>query len=412
MGDPQRACPAVVVAGTNGKGSVATALAHLLRHAGLRVGLYTSPHFLCLHERIRVDGERIDEAELFALVSEFRGQIEAAGTTFFETLTALAFEHFRRKECDVLVLEAGLGGRLDATRVARKTGVILTSIGLDHQELLGRTREAIAQEKLGLMERGVPLYLLSTEQPLRRLAHLRARELGCEVTEVETSAVAVPPSLRSPRLRSSYRRVAQVAQDVCRRCDWAAPDAEAAAEHYQLTGRYDLRGHRPPLLLDSAHNAHALRPLLREWGGQDGPRDRAVLVLGATEGKDLAGVALAAVESAGTILCVRPHWPRAMSPQALARHIVEDAAGCALPYDLRVMDSVREGLELARERARVEGGRVLVCGSNFLVAEALDRLGVDSIDTVGSPLWDEGLPLRRRSPAAIATPDAGPGPVT
>ncbi len=388
MGRPQLAVPAIVVAGTNGKGSAATALAQLLQSGGLRVGLYTSPHLLRLHERIRVDGNPISEDELFALVSEFRGWIDHSRTTFFESLTALAFEHFRRSGCEVLVLEAGLGGRLDATNVARKVAVVLTSIGLDHQDLLGHSEDAIAREKLGLVEAGVPLLTMSLSPSILEVAAQRTATVGSELIELETSAVPTPRHSRSRRHRIAYRQIVTAALELCRRHDWPTPDLAAVAEVFRLRGRYDLRGTTPELLLDSAHNAHALVPLLEEWREEG---EAGVVLWSSTEGKELSGVPEALVRSAEEVICVAPGWPRARSAESLRQLLLGHGA---LPERVRVEASVGRGLEVARSSARSRKGRVLVTGSNFLVAEALHCLGIDDVDEGLSPRWDAGLALR------------------
>lgn len=395
LGNPQRDVPSIVVAGTNGKGSTAHALTALLESTGLRVGLYTSPHLLDLRERILVDGEMIPTEDLFSLVAEHRGAIERLGTTFFESLTGLALEYFRRRRVDVAVLEAGLGGRLDATNAVDKRGVLLTSVGLDHQELLGSTVEAIAQEKLGLAAADIPLYVFPLEARLEMLARGRADEVGAELVLVADEEVeSMPSCLTSERARRNWVRSVICARDLCRREGWAAPDLEGAARRLRMPCRYDPWGTRPPLHLDTAHNAHALLPLLEDWG-REGDRSARVLVLGVMADKNLDGVVDAAVAAAGTIVTVAPRWPRALPPLELKARLTGRGGPSV---EVRAASSVREGLEWARElAASVEGGSVLATGSNFLVAEVLDRLGVDELHRRPvRGLWDEGLPLRRR----------------
>lgn len=396
MGNPERHFPAVVIAGTNGKGSAALILEGLARSAGLRTGLYTSPHLLDLRERMRVQGEMIGVDAFAGLVDEYRSLIEECNTTFFESLTALTLEWFRRREVDVAVLETGLGGRLDATNVVRKAGLVLTSVGLDHQELLGNSLDAIAREKLGLAESGVPFYLDDLDPELRALAvdaiTLAGGEpifLGSAVGAPDTGPVEGRLQLRQ------IGRMQEVYQDLVARHGWPLPDVARALRGLTLAGRYDIRGRRPRLILDTAHNSHALRRVLEQFS-QEGAREERVLVFGSVHGKEIDSVLPGLVRSCARILVCAPAWYRALDPALLAARLRESTNG---PVRVEVAASVREALEEAR--ATVGAKAVLATGSNFLVAEALDRLGYDVLDG-SAGLWDSGAPLRQREPGAGA----------
>ncbi|MBN1463724.1 MAG: bifunctional folylpolyglutamate synthase/dihydrofolate synthase [Paludibacteraceae bacterium] len=154
---PHRAYKTIHIAGTNGKGSVANALAAVLQAAGYKTGLYTSPHLLDFRERIRVDGSMIPENDVVRFISENMGLIEKLHPSFFELTTAMAFEYFKKQSVDVAVIETGLGGRLDSTNVINPVVSVITNIGLDHTDLLGNTIEQIAIEKAGIIKNNVPL---------------------------------------------------------------------------------------------------------------------------------------------------------------------------------------------------------------------------------------------------------------
>ena len=156
IGDPHRRVPSFHIAGTNGKGSTVAALVALLRYKGLRVGWYTSPHLIDFRERIIVDGVAISEDEVVEFIDRHGDRINRLGATFFEATTAMAFDHIARSGADVAVIETGLGGRLDSTNVVDPVAAIVTSIGLDHTELLGTTVEQIAVEKAGIFKKGRP----------------------------------------------------------------------------------------------------------------------------------------------------------------------------------------------------------------------------------------------------------------
>jgi len=398
MGNPERDFDAVVVAGTNGKGSAALALDAYARSAGLRCGLYTSPHLLDLRERMQVDGRLIDSATFTRLIDEYRDLIEDCQTTFFESLTALTLEWFRRERVQVAVLETGLGGRLDATNVVRKAGLVLTSVGLDHQELLGHSLEAIAREKLGLAAAGVPFYLDDIPVELRRLAEESIRTAGGEAIELdglEATEICVGETVQGKLQRRQLGRMMTVYRDLARRHGWPEADAARALESLDLPGRYDVRGHSPRLILDTAHNAHALHRVIAQFACE-GRREQRVLVFGSVHGKEIDSVLPELVRCCARVLVCAPDWYRALDPSWLAGRL---RAIAPEPAAIGVCNSVREALEEAR--AFGPDAVTLATGSNFLVAEALDRLGHDSL-TGQSGLWDSGAPLRRREPGAKA----------
>ena len=410
MGRPDRRFPSLVIAGTNGKGGSAIALAAFCRAAGLRTGLYTSPHLLDVRERILVDGEPIDPTELFALVSEHRSKIESTRATFFESLTALALQYFADRGIDVAVLEAGLGGRLDATNAVDKLGVVLTSVGRDHEELLGNSLESIAREKLGLAAPHVPFYVNALGDPaLEALAERVLDRVGAErialpelvslnTTDDDLRRLDAPGVIQ----RAQVRGMLSVYRDLARRMGWPDVDPALAAQGMRLPGRYEVWGRSPRLVVDTAHNEQALRGTLTQWCTES-TRDTRVLVFGASEGKSIDDVFPDLARSASTIFVTAPRWYRARSAVELAGALRAAADAHGIEVDVHVEGSVRVSLEAARRTTRAmppsgPAPSVLVTGSNFLVGEALDRLGVDDLwaeDQI--PLWDEGLPLRQRT---------------
>lgn len=407
LGDPHWRVPSLVVAGTNGKGSAAIMLEALFRSAGLRTALYTSPHLLSVRERIHVAGAPIGEEALDALVRAHAADIDATRATFFESLTALALRHFADEGVQLAVLEAGLGGRLDATNAARKLGVLLTSIGRDHMELLGDDLPSIAREKLGLAEPGLPFFLQALPADLHELCHDHLRGVGAEAIDlpelVERGDVSgdLPRRMAGQVQRQQAGQVLACAQELCRRSGYPAPDPGVLRE-LRLPGRYEAWGQSPPLVVDPAHNEAALGRVLEQWA-QEGPREGRLLVLGVMADKDIDSVLAQALEAAGELYLCAPRWYRALPPAQLAQRLWPHARGRNRGDTLHVCASVREALERARARARALGGagvapRVLVTGSNFLVAEALDRLGVDALEAEpGSWRWDGGAPLRART---------------
>src|SRR5216684_4242172 len=191
LGRPDRAYPSAHIAGTNGKGSTAAFLESILWHAGFRTGLNTSPHLEKINERIRISGEEINDqafAETFTRIQTLIEELLAAGKlrahpTYFECVTAMAFESFARERVELAVFEVGLGGRLDATNILSPLVTIITRIDFDHENFLGHSLKEIASEKAGILKPGVPLILAEQQPEAREVIHARAKDLGCEVIE-------------------------------------------------------------------------------------------------------------------------------------------------------------------------------------------------------------------------------------
>ena len=192
LGHPERAVPCAHIAGTNGKGSVSAMLESILRRAGQRTGLYTSPHLVRLGERVQVDRVMLSEAEIIAFVRELQPVAEAIaregepgdGPTFFEFMTAMAFLQFARRKCGVSVIEVGLGGRLDATNVVEPEVSVITSIGMDHCEMLGNTLGAIAGEKAGVIKDGRPVVVGRVPPEAEAVIRSIAASRGARVVSV------------------------------------------------------------------------------------------------------------------------------------------------------------------------------------------------------------------------------------
>lgn len=312
IGHPERRFHTLHIGGTNGKGSTAAITAAILQASGLRVGLYTSPHLVEFRERIRVDGEMISEER----VAELTEQLRAAAPpdlepTFFETTTAMAFLHFAEAQVDVVVLEVGLGGRFDATNVVEPTACAITTIALEHQEYLGRTEEAIAFEKAGIVKPSVPVVIgrigPAAVGVIRRIACERSAPLW--QLGLDFSVEGQGPE------RFAYRGVAQVLDGLScalagrhqldnAACALALLEAAAHAgvvvdeaairqglQSVRWEGRLEVIDQYPMVLLDGAHNPAAADALARhlEAFRVCHPESRILLVLGMMRDKDHRG---------------------------------------------------------------------------------------------------------------------------
>ena len=328
VGHPQLAYPAIHVVGTNGKSTTARLVEALLADAGLAVGTYLSPHVLRWDERIRVRGA---EADFERAVARIRDAADEHGATQFEALTAAALLEFAASRVDVAVVEAGLGGRLDATNVLPEALVVLTNVGLDHTDVLGETREAIAAEKLAVLRPGAVAVL--GEPEWGELA--RAYGAG-EVIVAGRSNVALAVAAAEAFL--------------------GAPVDPAAAEDVRLPGRLEVHGDDPLEVWDGAHNAAGVDYLLERL-----PEREYVLVLSILADKDADGM-LAAFSALGdTLVATTSPNARALPPAELAGRAAPFFASVAAVPD--PTEAVEKGRELAGR-----GGALLVSGSLYLLS--------------------------------------------
>ncbi|MEA2339184.1 MAG: dihydrofolate synthase / folylpolyglutamate synthase, partial [Thermoanaerobaculia bacterium] len=214
LGNPQHACPSIIVAGTNGKGSTSSTLASILNASGYRTGLYTSPHLVELRERWMIGGSMISSEALNSPIEKLRAAADRAGIvpTYFEALTLIAFIAFADAPCDVMVLEVGMGGRLDATNVVRPLAALITPIGFDHMEFLGNSIRQIAAEKAGVIHRGA--IVLTTNDDPRVLGALRRRaaKFGCPFHVVtSTHPTPLPGAFQERNAALAIRAAEEIA---------------------------------------------------------------------------------------------------------------------------------------------------------------------------------------------------------
>lgn len=412
LGSPEARPGSVHVAGTKGKGSTAAMVHAIARRAGLRAGLYTSPHLVDIRERIRVGDALVSEAALSALIAAARPHVEqlrADGDppTFFEIFTALAFRHFADEAVDLAVVEVGLGGRLDATNVLVPDVSIITAVSLDHTFQLGETLAAIAREKAGIVKPGVPV--VSQPQPPEAMEVVEAacRAAGAPLERVRqeiafTWEPAVEAgrrggrvSIRTPRaeyadlflpLMGEHQAVnAATAVAAAERAGPLMTPSPLVAEGtgegearplgaevvrealagLRWPGRMEVMGGEPEVILDGAHNRASVEVLLAAVA-QHFPGRRAHVVFAAAADKDLDGM-LAALAASGQVagaVFTRTPNPRAAGPADLAaRYDTLGGAGGEAAGD------VPSALACAKDRAG-PAGLVLVCGSLYLVGEA------------------------------------------
>ena len=416
LGNPHLAAPCVHVAGTNGKGSTAAMIESILRAAGFRTGLYTSPHLERINERIRIDGEEISDQAFAASWTRVQHAVEsllaegklAAHPTFFECVTAIAFLAFAdtAKSPDaqkfIAVYEVGLGGRLDSTNIVGPEVAVITPIDFDHENFLGHSIEEIAAEKAGIIKPGVPV--VSAPQRPEALAVIakRASESGSQLVEAETfwrigelssregfyGTVAVridDPRSReiemAPALPGKFQvqnaLTAATAAVLLRERGLAISDEAIATgiSAARWPGRLERISDRPAIYLDGAHNPAAARELKNFWE-ENFPDRRICLIYGAMRDKAVDEVAGLLFPMAERVILTQPRQSRAIS----AQHLAEMTAGLA--GHVIVIADPGEALERALAEAAA-GDLIFVTGSLFLVGDVRRYWSERSMQTEG-----------------------------
>lgn len=358
LGNPQERLSFVHVAGTNGKGSVCAILDSILRASGRRTGLYTSPHLVDFRERIRVDGEKILPQAVANGLTILR-EISAGWShspTFFEIATALALRHFAEERCDLVVLETGMGGALDATNAVLPLVSVITPIALDHTRWLGGTLAEIAREKAGIIKSGVPAVSGKQEPEAAAALAQRAVAVGSSLEFIEVSFEGAEIGLRGVHQKEN----SAVAIAALRAAGVVVSDetVRRGLRDVRWPGRFQVVDEH--IVLDGCHNPHAAAQLLVNWRDAYG-MEKATVIFGALGDKDYSAMLRILEPISREVLLVPICSERSAAPEALA-------AACTIQH--RIFRSVKEALEASR-------GRILVTGSLFLVGEALQVLGVE-----------------------------------
>src|SRR6266436_579644 len=394
LGHPQKKYRSVHIAGTNGKGSTAAFTESILRTAGIKTGLYTSPHLERINERIRVNGEEISDADfaesftkIQALIEELLAQGKLrAHPTFFEVVTALAFEHFARAGMEFAIFEVGLGGRLDATNILKPEVGVITHVDFDHEGFLGHSLEEIAGEKAGIIKVGVPVIVAAQRTEARDVILKRAAELGAAVHETEKEYVArnvsfvdgcvranvvdvksgarfrIAPNLRG-RFQLGNAVNAIVVAEMLRARGVGISDAaiEQGITNAVWPGRIEKLQSGPDVYLDGAHNPSAARELANFQSENFAGRN-ITLLFAAMRDKAVDEIAGILFPHVAEVIFTQPKISRAISAAQLAEMAGEYAGR------FRVIPDAQEAFEEALANARNEDA-IFVTGSLYLVGE-------------------------------------------
>ncbi len=383
LGNPQKRLRVISVAGSNGKGSVTAMLSSCLSAAGYHTGAYTSPHLVDFRERICVDGKKITEREFAEIYARTRRAARALSPrlqpTLFELTTAMALLYFAEKKCDFAVLEAGLGGRLDATNAARAEMVVIPSISLEHTQILGKTLREIAAEKAGLVKKGSLVVIGEMDEEafheIKRACFVKGARVIQAEREVRLESIRLHKfgsEFKAKRKRDYDVRLSlagghQILNASCALCaceELGLPKRaiEKGLKAARISGRMQVISRKPLVVLDAAHNPGAFSALAASLSlFREKPL---VLVLGMMRDKDIPG-SLAHISSVFDAIVVnQPKLARAASAKSVAK-----LASCACKRVI-IVKGARKSLSAARKLAGRQGC-VVVAGSIYMLSEML-----------------------------------------
>ena len=374
-GHPERATRFVHVAGTNGKGSVATMVESVMRAAGYRTGQFASPHLQRYVERVRIGGRPISEREAANRIEELRADTRLPPLSFFEYTTMLAFEAFRDARCDIVVLEVGLGGRLDSTNIVTPEVSVITNISLEHQRILGNTLSKIAREKAGVLKPDVPCIVGARGKSARRAISVRASAVGAPLRWIDRDfesawdgrSLSVRVGERQwSDLRLGLRGDYQGDNAACvlatlvelqeRGFEISDAHVRSGLKRARWPGRLEWHRGQPAFLFDAAHNATGCDTLARYLDDLEFP-GRVVLLFGAMQDKDHRRMLAAFDGRVDRRIYAAPELARSERPARLAK--IRKGT---------VARSIRDAVARAK-RAAGPNGLVVVAGSIFLLAE-------------------------------------------
>jgi len=408
LGNPEKSTSVIHVAGTKGKGSVCVMLGAALSSAGMKTGVYTSPHLETIHQRMAIDGQLITDSQMNAAFQRIDAKIQKFDETlvaqgkqpvsFFEYITALAFDFFAAQKCDVVVLETGLGGRLDSTNVCQPDVCVITNISRDHTRILGDTLEEIAAEKAGIIKQGVPVISGVTDSPSREVIAAVAKERGCDLYlrndafEIGESSGGEPFSFRMNTNKASIANLklkmcgghqranaslAVAAMMLLRDKGWTITDdaIRTGLATASLPGRIEIIGNAPTVLMDMAHNpasVEALAKMLREdlpaW---ESAKER-VLVFGTTRDKDCQKMLERVIPLFDRVIFTKyKNNPRGLSVAKLIKLAEPVVADCKAKGKTIGVETNEDPVSAWESAVAVPHEQKFICvaGSAFLIAE-------------------------------------------
>lgn len=393
LGNPEQKFKSIHLAGTNGKGSTSHYIASILQSAGLKVGLYTSPHLKDFRERIKINGEMVSEQKVVAFVAKHKSYFEEIKLSFFEMTVALAFDYFAEQQVDIALIETGLGGRLDSTNVIQPICSVITNISMDHASFLGDTLEQIAGEKAGIIKKNTPIIIGETQEDIKSIFTEKANELNAPITFADmqwqvqiikskersqqflTFDIAKKKSKIKHHLQSELlgfyqkKNIATVLSviDLLNEKGCAISEkhicggVKTVVSQTGLLGRWQVLSQAPLVIADAGHNEAGIKAIVRQINKT--PHKKLHFVLGVVNDKDIDSI-LSLLPKCGTYYFCKSNIKRALAAEEL------QIKANAKELEGNAYTSVKDALKAAKNNAEAND-LVFIGGSAFTVAEAI-----------------------------------------
>jgi dihydrofolate synthase/folylpolyglutamate synthase len=367
LGQPEKRFKSIHVGGTNGKGSTSHMLASVLQEAGYKVGLYTSPHLKDFRERIRINGKVVSKQFVIGFIKRNKTFLELNTLSFFEMTVGMAFDYFAKQQIDIAVIEVGLGGRLDSTNIITPELSIITNIGFDHMEMLGDTLEKISGEKAGIIKQNIPVVIGETHLETQSVFKSKAKSTGSKIYFADQLIEGILES----DLKGSYQKhnIKAVLQsvEVLRHSGFKIPQSQLkrgllnVTNNTGLQGRWQVLGHNPKILCDTAHNKEGLTYIMQQLKSE--AFNKLHIIFGVVNDKDLSSIIPLLPRNATYYLC-KPDVQRGLDVEELETIFKKSRITC------QAYNSVNEALNTAKSNANKDD-LIYVGGSTFVVAEII-----------------------------------------
>lgn len=364
LGNPQENFVSVHIAGTNGKGSSSHSIASVLQEAGYKVGLYTSPHLKDFRERIKINGEEVSQDFVVDFVAKNKSFLEKNYLSFFEMSVAMAFEYFSVQKVDIVVVEVGLGGRLDSTNIINPQVCLITNIGKDHTDILGETLPEIAQQKAGIIKKNTPIVISEFHSETAEVFIAEAQQKNAPIEFAHQKEVFYSTDLQGNYQQKNLKGVVAVLE-ILQQKGWQISTENIkngllnVVKNTGLKGRWQILGNSPKIICDTGHNQHGLEWVLEQISQQK--FNKLHMVLGFVREKNIDVILPMFPKNAVYYFC-SPNVPRGLEVSVL----FEKASQNGLKGD--IFTSVKQALEAAKSRANKQD-LIFIGGSTFVVAE-------------------------------------------
>lgn len=367
FGNPQEKFKNIHVAGTNGKGSVCHMLSSVLQKNGYKTGLYTSPHLVNFTERAKINGQEIPESWVYAFILRLKNLPEEIRPSFFEFTTVMAFTWFAEQEVDIAVIETGLGGRLDATNILSPIITVITSIDLDHQDLLGETLEDICKEKAGIIKPNTPVVSGVIQAELKKIIQMTAEQNHAKYIDAEAVRIKYETDLQGWYQKQNLKTAVGILRELSNsgfplseeKVRKGLLQVQATAN---LKGRWQIMQKEPYVVCDTGHNEAGLSELIAQWESLQGKK---YIILGFVKDKKVENILKQLPKSEDYhYIFTRPEIQRGRNPQEYENEIIQQ--GVSYQFAQNVMEAYHAALKLADKK-----DSIFIGGSNFLVGDFL-----------------------------------------